>query len=342
MAEQEEWRQIKDFENYEVSSLGIVRNSNTGRILKLATTGGYIFAGLSSINRKSKTTAVHRLVAIAFIDNPENKSQVNHKDKNKSNNNVSNLEWNSALENNIHRSANAIQTTNQNIQIWRLDNETQEKIELYDSIYLAAKWCYENDYSKSINNARCNISTAITKRSCGFKWSRKDQLSLENETWKNIVINGQIFEKYFVSNLGRFKNYKGIIMENYKVHHSGYIFVRVDTQKYSLHRIVASTFIENLNPDINNVVNHIDGNKTNNSELNLEWTDVRGNSQHNHNIGLIKCFTRKIGQYDLADNLIKEFDSIVVAEKELKIKSIKAVLYKKQNTAGGFIFKYLD
>ena len=47
-------------------------------------------------------------------------------------------------------------------------------------------------------------------------------------------------------------------------------------------------------------------------------------------------------RFELEDNLIKEFGSIVEAEKELKIKTIKAVLYKKQNTAGGFIFKYLD
>ena len=59
-------------------------------------------------------------------------------------------------------------------------------------------------------------------------------------------------------------------------------------------------------------------------------------------MGLGNNSIRKIGQYDLANNLIKEFDSIVVAEKELKIKTIKAVLCKKQNTAGGFIFKYLD
>jgi hypothetical protein len=129
-------------------------------------------------------------------------------------------------------------------------------------------------------------------------------------------------------------------MENYKPHHSGYIYVRVNIQKYALHRIVASTFVDN--PYSKDVVNHIDGNKVNNSSNNLEWCTIKENSQHNHNIGLIKTFKRKIGQYDLNDNLIKEYNSIVSAKKETGIKGIKEVLYKKQKTSGGFIWKYLD
>jgi hypothetical protein len=344
MTEPEVWLQIKDFENYEISSLGRVRNTKTSRMLKLTKKGGYIYAGLSA-NSKGKSIPVHRLVALAFIENPENKPQVNHKDKNRSNNSVENLEWTTALENNLHRSKYVIQTTNQNIKVWRVDKDTNEKIELYNSIYLAAIWCFENGYANSIHNARGNISCSVREvyhQSCGYKWIIDEQLSLENEEWKNVVIDGQIFSNYFVSNLGRFKNYKGIIMENYKPHHSGYIFVRVDINKYALHRIMAYTFVENLDSEKFNVVNHIDGNKTNNAANNLEWTDTKGNNKHNHTAGFIKYFNRKIGQYDLEHNLIKDFGSIVEAEKELKIKTIKAVLYKKQKTAGRFIFKYLD
>ena len=213
------------------------------------------------------------------------------------------------------------------------------------NVFTKAFGCFENGCSQSIQNARTNISNTVRgvyHQSCGYKWIIDDQLSLENEEWKNVIIDGQVFSNYFVSNLGRFKNYKGIIMENYKPHHSGYIYVRVDKNKYALHRIMAYTFVENQNPSEYNVVNHIDGNKTNNSAVNLEWTDTKGNNQHSHTSGLIKYFNRKIGQYDLEDNLIKEFGSIVEAEKKLGITTIKKVLYKKQNTAGGFIFKYLD
>jgi hypothetical protein len=346
MEVKEEWKQINNFPNYEVSTLGNVRNNKTGRMLKLTCKGGYLFTGLSQ-NSIGKTCPVHRLVALAFIDNPENKPQVNHKDKNRSNNNVNNLEWSTASENNIHRSTNVSQTTNQQVKIWRIDINTNKKLELYDSIYSAAQWIYNNDNNSNlcIDTVKSGISCAsrgVYKTSFGYKWSVYEYTDLENEIWKPVTINGLTFDKYFVSNLGRFKNYKGIIMENYKPHHSGYIFVRVDKNKYALHRIVASTFVDNLEPEINNVVNHIDGNKLNNSAVNLEWTTIKGNNIHNHKSRFIKYYNRKIAQYDLEMNKIKEFGSIVEASKELDIKSIKEVLYNKQKTAGGFIFKYLD
>ena len=140
--------------------------------------------------------------------------------------------------------------------------------------------------------------------------------------------------------MGRFKNSWGIIMDNYKKGKSCYIKSSVDDKCYYLHRLVASSFI--LNPENKPVVNHIDGNKINNAVNNLEWCTVQENNQHNHTIGLIKQYKRKIGQYTLDGKLVKEFDSIIQAKKETGIKTIKHVLYKKQKTAGGFIWKYLD
>jgi len=344
MEDCEEWRQIANYDNYEVSSFGKVRNKNTGRILKVyLSEGGYENVGLFSNKKMRKTPPVHRLVALSFLENPENKPHVNHKDKNRCNNHLDNLEWCTALENNLHKCLTLEQKTNQNLRIWRVDTNTNEKIELYNSIQDAAKWCVENNYSQSEHNARGSISCAVRgvyKLSYGLKWTLDEQTSLENEIWKNVVIDGKIFDKYFVSNLGRFKNSKGVIMENYKPHHTGYIYLRVDKEKYGLHRLVAFAFIEN--PENKPVVNHIDGCKTNNSVENLEWCTVKENNQHNHNVGLIKVYVRKIGQYNLDGKLINSYNSIVEAMKTTGIKSIKQVLYKKQKTSGGFLWKYLD
>lgn len=202
---------------------------------------------------------------------------------------------------------------------------------------------FENKYSSSEHTAKTNISNVIRgiyRKSCGCKWVLYEQQSDSNELWKNIKISDKEFNDYFISNLGRFKNSKEIIMENYKPHHSGYIYVRVNKNKYALHRLVASTFLENSKLKL--VVNHIDGNKTNNCVSNLEWFSIKQNNQHNHNAGLIKVFTRKIGQYNLRGDLIKEFNSIIEAMRETNISSIKKVLYNKQKTAGGFIWKYLE
>lgn len=342
MEDSQEWRSIKDFDNYEASNLGQVRNKKTGRILKAVCNGGYLSVGLTQSCVK-KTFKVHRLVALTFIDNPENKPQVNHLDKDGTNNKLSNLEWCTSAENAAHKFLTLKQKTNQNLRIWRCDIDTGDKLELYNSIYDAAVWCVENHLSPSIHNARGNISYAVKgvyKSSCKFKWLLNEQPTLEGEIWKNVVINGQIVGHYYISSLGRFKNSKGVIMENYKPHHSGYIYVRVNRNKYSMHYLVASAFIEN--PEKKPAVNHIDGNKINNALVNLEFVTIQENNQHNHNTGLIKTFTRKIGQYNLEGNLIKEYNSIIEAIRETKITSIKEVLYKKQNTAGGFIWKYLD
>jgi len=343
MVDTEVWTNIINYDNYEVSSFGSVRNKKTGRILKSANRGGYYIVGLS--NKKTKSFQVHRLVAEAFIENSENKAHVNHKDKNGLNNCLTNLEWNTPKENNIHKSSGVKQTTNQNLAIWRIDLHTGEYLEKYNSIYLASIWVLEKGLSTKLHNIRGGISSAsrgVYKSSFGFKWELDKDENLENEIWKEINIENADTSGYFISSLGRFKNKKGIIMKDYKPHHSGYIYLRVNIKKYALHRLVALAFIENT--ENKSIVNHIDGNKLNNKVDNLEWVTCSENSIHAHKLGLNKGHKRKIIQYDLEMNEIKKFDTIKSASIELCIcyTSIKAALYKKQNTAGGFIFKYLE
>ena len=343
MEDIEVWKPIEGYNNYEVSSFGNIRNKNTGRILKQGKKGGYCSVGLSGY--KSRTKIVHQLVAKAFIPNPENKPQVNHKDKNGLNNNIGNLEWVNNKENSIHRSAGVKQTTNQNLEIYRVDKITDEIIDKYNSIEDAAKYILEKNNKLKFNNIRSGISMVINNKqqtAYGYKWKIIEYDSLENEEWREINIEGKDTQGYFISSLGRFKNKKGVIMKDYKPHHSGYIYLRVNIDKYALHRLVAQTFLPNL--ENKPFVNHIDGNKLNNSISNLEWVTCRENNIHNHKIGLIKCFKRKVVQYDLEMNEICRFDSIKESSLKTNISlgSIKGVLYNKQKTSGGFIWKYLD
>lgn len=105
---EEIWRDVKDYEGlYQVSNLGRAkrlkgRYMRCDKILKgHEDEFGYIRLHLSK-NSKTKSSKLHRLVAKAFIPNPENKPQVNHIDENKTNNIVSNLEWVTAKENVNH------------------------------------------------------------------------------------------------------------------------------------------------------------------------------------------------------------------------------------------------
>ena len=93
-----EWRKIVGFNNYSISSLGLVRNDRTGLILKQQFNDhGYLTVTISGIPRR-----VHRLVAEAFIANPHNKRTVNHKNGIRFDNYVGVLEWNTYKENNDH------------------------------------------------------------------------------------------------------------------------------------------------------------------------------------------------------------------------------------------------
>jgi DNA-binding transcriptional regulator YiaG len=100
-----EWRKIAEFPDYEINENGQVR-----RIYKFAKPRmislfrnklGYVQCPISTPAKKY-SRLVHRLVAIAFIPNPEKKPTVNPKDYNKHNNDVSNLEWSTYSENNLH------------------------------------------------------------------------------------------------------------------------------------------------------------------------------------------------------------------------------------------------
>lgn len=88
------WKKIKQNTNYSINELGQVRNDVTGRIKAAFVNkkSGYLCVDLWKDNKSVKYT-IHRLLAEAFIPNPENKETVDHKDGNRQNNSLDNLRW---------------------------------------------------------------------------------------------------------------------------------------------------------------------------------------------------------------------------------------------------------
>jgi len=103
----EVWRDIEDYPDYEISNKGRVKiKPKEAKIMSPGkniskSSGTYLLYRLFN-SEGSKHKKAHRLVAQAFIPNPENKEQVNHIDNNPSNNSVENLEWNTRSENALH------------------------------------------------------------------------------------------------------------------------------------------------------------------------------------------------------------------------------------------------
>lgn len=185
------WKDIKDYEGlYQVSNFGRVRSLNhyikqknnskklyKGQILKPHSNhsgNGYYIIGLFK-NNKRKSFLVHRLVAEAFIDNPENKPEVNHKDGITINNSVDNLEWATRREQMIHAYKHGLQIPAQlgkfnwdsftGHPVRQLDIKTGKVIKEYGSMEEAARQLN----IKSPSNIRgCIIGR---QKSCaGYKW----------------------------------------------------------------------------------------------------------------------------------------------------------------------------
>lgn len=122
-----------------------------------------------------------------------------------------------------------------------------------------------------------------------------------------------------------------------------------------IHRLVAETFLKNLNNYP--CVNHIDGNKLNNNINNLEWCTYKENSKHSWENGLQKSYlkgkygkehnlAKAVNQYNKNGVLIKKWDCISDASRELKIDNGRITKCCKKekycHTAGGYIWEYVN
>lgn len=126
---EEIWRDIERYEEYyQVSNLGNIRSKDrlkwNGKayykqkgVIKKKTirADGYFVVNLS-VEGRGKTHLVHRLIALAFIPNKNNLPVINHRDGNKLNNSLENLEWTTYRENNIHALENNLNNTRKKIK----------------------------------------------------------------------------------------------------------------------------------------------------------------------------------------------------------------------------------
>jgi hypothetical protein len=345
--EKKKWKIISENKKYEVSNLAQIRNKKTKRILKkYITDDGYERISLY-LQKKQKHHLVHRLVAVAFILNPNDFPQVNHKDKNRVNNKAENLEWATQSMNIKH----SIETGAKRYKraIWRRNSEG-EKVE-FDSIKEAVE---------ATSCSRGNIGACLngrTKTAGGFEWgyvkekikeeARKDIPSMEIKGYPKYLIynNGQIYTK-------RRNHYLKLSISG------GYYSVNLSNgngqRNFSVHILVAQHFCDNL--DNKPIVNHRDGNKLNNHYTNLEWVTHSENNRHAVSLGLNKRVTKRVHQYAREDKdklvILRTFNSCREASEFIKSKyktkasissirkNISKVCIGKRNIAYEYRWRY--
>jgi hypothetical protein len=121
----ETFKVIEGYDNYEISDHGNVRNKKTGRILALYIARGYCQIKLYT-DKKTKHFTIHRLVALTFLENLDNKKEVDHMNNNKLDNNLTNLRWVTKSENQHNKKISRNNTSgvkgislNKRINKWR-------------------------------------------------------------------------------------------------------------------------------------------------------------------------------------------------------------------------------
>lgn len=171
-----------------VSNKGRVKNK-TGRLISTTKTHGYLIVHLWSRN-KSQTRYVHRLVAQAFIPNPENKPQVNHKNGIKTDNCVENLEWCSNKYNQAHKNI-VLKHTNKNRHVLCIET---------GDVFASTQ-----DFERKTNRCSAAVRRVLcgqAETSCGFHWEYTDKpvTNIDAKKYKKrIGINKKIAENAGIS-----------------------------------------------------------------------------------------------------------------------------------------------
>lgn len=273
----QEWKVIEKATNYEISNCGEVRNKITNKILKPTLINGYLAVGVR-IDKKTNIVFIHRMVAISFLMCAVETYIVNHKDGNKTNNNVENLEWVSLSENSKHAHRFGLNKGNKiKVSQYTLDHVF---IKEYDSLVHA-----ENETGIS-NGHISNVCRGVRcrKTAGGYIWKYSGECAERQPVPEGKIMTG--YSNYIITKDGKIYNLQRNKFLSPVKNEGGYMFISLSDNEnkrrsFSIHRLVALVFIDNPNncPE----VNHIDFDKTNNNVSNLEWISRSDNMKHNFN-----------------------------------------------------------
>lgn len=318
----EEWRTVL---GVDISSHGRSKHRQTGQVFLPESWG----RGYRRISIGRKHAFVHRLVALAFLGPPKSeKDTVDHIDRDKGNNMVTNLRWASKAEQRANQKPHAQFQDTMPIEINKGDG-------IWHRFACMSECCRAFNLDVSMVS-KCMRGKRKSHKGCTFR--KVEAVPIPGERWDTV-------HGIDVSSAGRIRNRKSgtIWMPRPTDGHAGYCYVADPAGKmHSVHRLVAQGFLAKpIDPKLSEV-DHIDRDRSNNCVANLRWA---GRSQQVHNrktlTANVKNCARPVRSIDQSGN-VREYPSGREASKATgaHVASISRVALGKQKSSVGYKFEF--
>lgn len=270
-----EWVDIPEVPTHQVCRQGHIRRKSDFHVLTARDNNGYREFDAWE-GKTCKCVRIHQAVLTTFGPaRPSEKHTPNHKNLDRADNRIENLEWSTRSEQQKHRYVHG-HRGQQGRSVHQLSLEG-EHIKTHESISAAAR--ATNSQPKCITL----VCTGKMKKTNGFSWAYATEpkplpaSTMTDEEWKEIATE----QGYQISTFGRVRNPRGRMMST-KPRTDGYVPLVISHNKrsnnYLMHILVASTFIPNDDRTVRNEVDHKDGNRSNNAVTNLEWVTHKENA----------------------------------------------------------------
>lgn len=340
--EGKEGETLSDFPHYIIFRDGTIYSKPKGDFLVPTKRNGYLHVRMLKGKEKKKRPSlqVHRLVALAFIPNPDCLPKVNHKDGVKTNNCVENLEWITSRGNSKHAHDTGLIKKRKKV-VLQCD-EKGNVLERFESIREAEEKmkCYHDSVGRVCRGKAKTLGGYYWK----FETEEQPHQDEDQEIWKEI---GSYSDHKF-SSFGRIFGKKYCRCLKPHLREDGYLRVKISGASQYVHILISEAFL-GPRPSDETRVNHKDGNKANNTIENLEYITQPQNVQHAYDNGL-NTTAKPVVQYSLKGKEIAKFRSSEEAKRSMKDKGKKTgggILkvcerIPNYNTAYGYIWRYKD
>lgn len=341
MATCETWRRLPldlYMSKYEVSSFGSIRNIRSGRILnKKPKDDGYIVSDLTNDFGRTISTQNHVIIASTFIANPENKQQVDHINRIRSDNRVANLRWATISENMNNRSASYNPWNKKSVyQISGLGDIVQ--------VWESVLYLVRNSGIKGLTRDAINWAIKHEKDAYGYFWRRPNPNAITDypgEIWRELVYKNV---KIRVSSCGRIESSSGNRTFGSK-RRNGYYQAKIGGITTLAHKIVCIAF-NGVKPSKKHSVDHINTKKHDNRACNLRWATPTEQNLNRNNSGkgssrAVRRVNRRTGMTTVFDS-IKEAALSVVDERDLSAATVQIGEVCRMNLNGGRRKQYLE